>query len=65
MPTFYLDSSAILKRYVEETGSEWVRIIAGLHAHNILHLSQITRVEVVLLAGVGKVLSLPMNAMNC
>jgi predicted nucleic acid-binding protein len=45
MPTYYLDSGALVKRYVTETGSDWVRAICG-DATNALFASELALVEV-------------------
>jgi len=45
MTTYYLDSSAVVKRYVAEAGSDWVRAICQ-DAHNILFLAELTLAEV-------------------
>lgn len=42
---YFLDSSAMVKRYVHETGSAWVENLAGDSANEIL-LANITGVEV-------------------
>jgi len=45
--SYFLDSSAVVKRYVQETGSGWVReLMARPPAHD-LYLARITAVEVV------------------
>jgi predicted nucleic acid-binding protein len=43
---FFCDSSAIVKRYVVETGSTYVDALADLKSGNIVLLARITRVEV-------------------
>jgi predicted nucleic acid-binding protein len=43
---FFCDSSAIVKRYVVETGSTYVDALADLESGNIVLLARITRVEV-------------------
>ena len=43
---FYFDSSAMVKRYVSEKGSEWVESIFEPTAENTVHLAQIGTVEV-------------------
>lgn len=45
MTDYFFDTSALVKRYFIETGSEWVRNIAEDEAHTI-SISLITRVEV-------------------
>jgi len=44
---FFCDSSAIVKRYVNETGSNFVDGLADLKSGNVILLARITRVEVV------------------
>jgi uncharacterized protein len=44
---FYFDSSAIVKRYMNETGSAWVGGITDPSAGNLLPLASLTGVEVV------------------
>ncbi len=47
MGTYYLDSSAIVKRYVAEIGSAWIIALCDpVHGHE-LYISQIALVEVV------------------
>lgn len=46
MAGFFCDSSAIVKRYVNETGSNFVDGLADLQSDNIILLARITRVEV-------------------
>ena len=46
MPGFFCDSSAIVKRYVNETGSNFVDSLADLKSGNVILLARITRVEV-------------------
>jgi len=43
---FFCDSSAVVKRYVNETGSNFVDNLADLKSGNIILLARITRVEV-------------------
>ncbi len=45
MPAYYLDSSALVKRYVTETGSAWVQTLCG-DAANALFISELALVEV-------------------
>ncbi len=47
MSAFYLDSSAIAKRYVFERGSKWIIQIFDADPPNELYTSNITHVEVV------------------
>jgi predicted nucleic acid-binding protein len=45
--SYFLDSSAIVKRYLTETGSGWVRSLTDPIAANDIFLARITGVEVV------------------
>ena len=47
MAAYFFDGSAIVKRYVYETGTLRVQSIAGSAAHNRIYLATITTVEVV------------------
>lgn len=47
MAAFVFDASGIVKRYVHETGSAWVRGLTDPSASNEIFLSRITRVEVI------------------
>ena len=47
MAGFFCDSSAIVKRYVNEAGSNFVDNLADLKSGNVVLLARITRVEVV------------------
>ena len=42
----FLDSSALVKRYVNETGSDWVRSITAPQTNRRLFIARITWVEV-------------------
>ena len=46
MVGFFCDSSAIVKRYVNETGSNFVDNLVAVNSGNIILLARITRVEV-------------------
>ena len=46
MPTFYFDTSGLLKRYVEEKGTTWVRSIVNPSQDNTINSLQLTKVEV-------------------
>jgi predicted nucleic acid-binding protein len=46
MAGFFCDSSAIVKRYVNETGSNFVDGLTDLKSGNVILLARITRVEV-------------------
>jgi hypothetical protein len=43
---YFLDSSALVKRYVPETGSAWVQALADVATGNLLIIARITWVEV-------------------
>ena len=47
MTYVFLDSSALIKRYIDERGSDWVRVITSAEAGNVIVVSCITPVEVV------------------
>lgn len=46
MKNYFLDSSALIKRYVSEIGTAWIQEIADAQNGNSLFISCITRVEV-------------------
>ncbi|MBU0599902.1 type II toxin-antitoxin system VapC family toxin [bacterium] len=46
MKVYYFDSSAIIKRYVKEKGSQWVKSIVESESAQMIILSQVTPVEV-------------------
>ena len=47
MADYYFEGSAIIKRYVSETGSAWVESLVSLTAGNNIFMARITGVEVV------------------
>jgi len=47
MPSYFFDSSALVKRYHFEVGSPWVRSICDPRTRPPLYLSQLAQVEVV------------------
>jgi predicted nucleic acid-binding protein len=47
MKSLFLDSSALVKRYVDETGSLWLRSLVGASTGNRLAIASLTAVEVV------------------
>ncbi len=47
MTVYFFDSSALVKRYVTETGSLWVRSVTAPSIRNIIFVAKITRVEMV------------------
>ena len=46
MAAYFLDSSAIVKRYVQETGTAWVRRLVRSGKPDLIFLAHITAVEV-------------------
>lgn len=46
MNRYYLDASAVVKRYASETGSSWVRALADPQAGHSILLSELTLAEV-------------------
>ena len=46
MSYYYLDASALVKRYTDEPGSSWIEQITDSHAQNIVLLAEITLAEV-------------------
>ena len=46
MTTYYLDTSALSKRYVQETGTAWVRALAAPVTGHTLLTARITMVEI-------------------
>ncbi len=47
MVTCFLDSSALVKRYVPEVGSAWIQAVTDPAAGNLLYVARITGAEVV------------------
>ncbi len=46
MTAYFLDSSALVKRYVPETGSAWIRALSAPQTGNSFFIARITWVEV-------------------
>lgn len=46
MNAYFFDSSALVKRYIIETGSKWVIGLLKPSANNVIFIAQITGVEV-------------------
>ncbi len=42
MAAYFLDSSAVMKRYVQETGTVWVRALTASGTGNFFYLARIT-----------------------
>ncbi len=47
MPSYFFDSSAIVKRYVTEIGTDWVREILAPKPGKRIYIARITVVEVI------------------
>lgn len=47
MAVYFLDTSAVVKRYVRETGTAWIQAITAPTAGNVLCVARITRPETV------------------
>ena len=47
MSIFFLDSSALVKRYMPETGTAWILSLTSNSARNDIVISQITSVELI------------------
>jgi predicted nucleic acid-binding protein len=47
MAVYFIDSSALAKRYVTETGTHWVQALTDSAAGNSLYVARITLVELV------------------
>lgn len=45
MAAFYFDTSGLVKRYVAEAGTPWVRALIGPAARHAIFTSWLTRVE--------------------
>lgn len=46
MSNYFLDSSALVKRYLTEAGSSWIHEITSLNTGNTVTIAEITLVEV-------------------
>jgi hypothetical protein len=46
MATSYVDTSALVKRYVAEVGSAWVRRLVARPVHQVLYTAALTEVEI-------------------
>lgn len=47
MAAYFFDSSAVVKRYVEEVGTNWVLEVLNPEQRNLIYLARITGAEVV------------------
>lgn len=45
MSHYYIDTSALLKRYLIETGSSWVRSITDIESSHVILISELTMAE--------------------
>jgi predicted nucleic acid-binding protein len=46
MADYFLDTSAVVKRYVQETGTAWIRTLAAPATGHFIYLARISEVEV-------------------
>ena len=46
MAAYFIDSSALVKRYVQESGTQWVRKLTRYDSLNEIYLVRVTAVEV-------------------
>jgi uncharacterized protein len=46
VPTYFFDTSALVKRYVHETGSAWVETVTDPTAGHAMYILEVTAVEV-------------------
>ena len=46
MADYFLDASAVVKRYVQETGTAWIRTLVASATGHFIYLARITEVEV-------------------
>jgi len=46
MPAMYFDTSALVKRYVSEVGSLWVRVTLAQSSRNVVYTSALAQPEV-------------------
>lgn len=47
MTQYFLDSSALIKRYIVEPGTTWVRSLSNRSSGNTVIIAQITQIEIV------------------
>jgi predicted nucleic acid-binding protein len=47
MAYYFIDSSALVKRYVSEIGTAWVRSLTDTSSKNVIIINRITSIEVV------------------
>lgn len=46
MDILFLDTSALVKRYVGETGSTWIANLCDVTANNLIYIAELTPVEI-------------------
>jgi hypothetical protein len=46
MAVHFFDSSSLVKRHVQESGSAWVRSLTRVKAEHTLYIARITAVEI-------------------
>jgi uncharacterized protein len=46
MPAMYFDTSALVKRYVSEVGSHWVRVTLAQSSQNVVYASALAQPEI-------------------
>lgn len=47
MASYFFDTSALAKRYIQETGSSWVGVICDDTENNLVFISDLTEIELV------------------
>ena len=47
MAAYFLDSSAVVKLYIAETGTNWLKSLISAHQQHSFYIARITQVEVV------------------
>ena len=47
MARYFFDSSSLVKRFAQETGSTWINSLCTVSANNDIHVAAITGVEVI------------------
>ena len=47
MTQYFLDSSALIKRYIVEPGTAWIRSLTTRSSGNTIIIAQITQIEMV------------------
>ncbi|MBC7869396.1 MAG: type II toxin-antitoxin system VapC family toxin [Chitinophagaceae bacterium] len=47
MTDYFFDSSGVIKRYIDEVGSKWIRSVMPTSIGHRIHIAQITPIEVV------------------